>query len=89
MDCSSMRALFTWWMHILSRSGIVREKIIYFLFQQNTKKSKMFRKFGYYFNDFNKCLKFMNSNIQQKISISKNLVNQNPLLQTVKINSFF
>ena len=53
-------------MYILSRSGIVREKIIYFVSAEHKKKAKMFRKFGYYFNDFNKCLKFMNLNIQQK-----------------------
>ena len=44
----------------------LEKKIVYFVSAEHKNKAKMFKKFGYYFNDLSKCLKFMNSNIKQK-----------------------
>ena len=38
----------------------LEKKIIYFVTAEHNKKSEMFKKYGYYFNDLYKCLKFMN-----------------------------
>lgn len=39
----------------------LEKKMIYFVPSEHSKKAQMFKKFGYYFNDFNSCLNFMNS----------------------------
>ena len=40
---------------------MIQKKMIYFITADHKKKAKMFKKYGYYFNELNKCLNFMNS----------------------------
>lgn len=43
----------------------LEKKMIYFVKSEHEKKAQMFREYGYYFKNLDKCLKFMNSNIKK------------------------
>ena len=70
-------------------AAALKKKVIYFIYKEHYKKSKMFRKYGYYFNNTDKCLSFMNSNIKKnKMNLisSKQPIN---IIENTKINKFF
>lgn len=67
----------------------LEKKIIYFVKHEHEKKAKMFREYGYYFNNLSKCLKFMNSNIKKNRFSFKRSKKPKSLIQNSDKNKIF